>query len=83
MIITSPDVYYLSNGEVSIGTLTADVESVTWSISGDEIQIVDSVMSFIEATDNTVKSQYNEIITATKDGETTVQFPIAINIIII
>lgn len=80
MIITSPDTYHISNGEVSIGTLTADVESVTWSISGDEIQIVDSVMSFIEATDNTVKNKYTETLTATKDAET-VHFDIIINIV--
>ena len=61
MVITSPDMYHVSNGEVSIGTLSADVAGVTWSISGDEIQIVDSVMSFIEATDSTVKNQYTEI----------------------
>jgi len=80
MVITSPDMYYVSNGEVSIGTLSADVAGVTWSISGDEIQIVDSVMSFIEATDSTVKNRYNEILTATKDAEI-VHLNIIINIV--
>lgn len=80
MVITSPNRYEISNGEVSIGTLTADVDGVTWSISGDEIQIVDSVMSFIEATDKTVKNQYTETLTATKD-DTILDFNIIINII--
>lgn len=80
MVITSPDIYYVSNGEVSIGTLSADVAGVTWSISGDEIQIVDSVMSFIEATDSTVKNRYDEILTATKDAEI-VDLNIIINIV--
>lgn len=80
MVITSPDMYHVSNGEVSIGTLSADVAGITWSISGDEIQIVDSVMSFIEATDSTVKNQYAETVTATKD-DTIVHFNIIINII--
>lgn len=80
MVITSPNRYEISNGEVSIGTLTADVDGVTWSISGDEIQIVDSVMSFIEATDKTVKNQYIETLTATKD-DTILDFNIIINII--
>ena len=80
MVITSPNRYEISNGEVSIGPLTADVDGVTWSISGDEIQIVDSVMSFIEATDKTVKNQYTETLTATKD-DTILDFNIIINII--
>jgi ribonucleotide reductase beta subunit family protein with ferritin-like domain len=80
MIITSPDLYFVTNGEVSIGTLSADVSDVTWSISGSEIQIVDSVMSFIEATDSTVKNVYNEMLTATKDAEI-VHLNITINIV--
>ena len=80
MVITSPDMYHVSNGEVSIGTLSADVAGVTWSISGDEIQIVDSVMSFAATTDKTVKDQYTETVTLTKD-DTVVNHNITINIV--
>lgn len=81
MVITSPEQYTVLDGEVSIGTLASDEwDSITWSISGDEIQIVDSVMSFVATTDKTVKDQYTETVTLTKD-DTVVNHNITINIV--
>ena len=81
MVITSPEQYAVLDGEVSIGALTSDEwDSITWSISGDEIQIVDSVMSFVATTDKTVKDQYTETVTITKD-DTVVNHNITINIV--
>lgn len=81
MVITSPEQYNVLDGEVLIGTLVSDEwDSITWSISGDEIQIVDSVMSFVATTDKTVKDQYTETVTITKD-DTVVNHNITINIV--
>jgi hypothetical protein len=81
MVITSPEQYNVLDGEVLIGTLVSDEwDSITWSISGDEIQIVDSVMSFVATTDKTVKDQYTETVTLTKD-DTVVNHNITINIV--
>ena len=81
MVITPPEQYNVLDGEVLIGTLVSDEwDSITWSISGDEIQIVDSVMSFVATTDKTVKDQYTETVTITKD-DTVVNHNITINIV--
>ena len=70
-VITSPASFIAPENQLNIGTVTAtdiDSESVTFEISGENLQIDSSgLMTFIDAPDFETKSSYTGVVTAT-DG---------------
>ena len=70
-VITSPASFIAPENQLNIGTVTAtdiDSESVTFEISGENLQIDSSgLITFIDAPDFETKSSYTGVVTAT-DG---------------
>ena len=81
-VITSSDTFIADENQTAIGTVTAtDLQSVTFTVSGTELQITSSgVLTFIVAPDYETKSVYTATVTATDASSNSTTQDITVNV---
>jgi uncharacterized small protein (DUF1192 family) len=81
-VFTSSALFTADENQTSIGTVTAsDVFSVTFTISGSELQITSGgILTFVTAPDYETKSLYTATVTATDANNNTATQDITVNV---